>query len=893
MPADLSVLTALVQSAEDAIVTIDEQQKIVLFNDVAEQLFRYRRDDVIGRPLDILIPEQSRERHTRLVSEFGQEQTTWRRMSQRRDLAALTAEGEQFTAAITIMKTTALGQPMYTAVIRDVTSADRAEALIRALFEGSASATGPEFLATAVEAVADALQIDSVVVSTPLPNRPGWHCVVDGISGGRQLDPTEFQIIRTSDRSDVASDVLFVPDDFTVNGPAASVAQRDNLVWLAMIGLVGSDGSIVGHLGLGHTTTTHLTQAERQSLHIFGARIAGELERLRKDAELRTYVDLRERIVASGPFGVMYSSLVSPTRWSNDRAVEIFGRTFTDGNPTPWDEVIHPDDLAEFRRQHAILRQSGEPLALPLRIIRPTGEIRWLRMHGAAGFDDDGRPCEITAFVVDRTEEHEATEALEAQNVEFKGSLDAFSDIRFRLDANGTILGVRAGTMAPVIAPIDEVVGSPIADRYPPHVARRVLAAISSTLEGQSTPPIRFTLAAADRPAHYEARFAALSDDSVLMVLRDAADLHLLEDQLVHAGAMQSIGRLAGGIAHDFNNVLHVIRGHAAALDRHPDDADATKRRIGAITRAVDRTSSLIDRLMRISRPETYHLSPSPLDEFLESLGLGLPKLVSDDIELFFEFDAAGRAVMIDDSQFENVILNLVANASDAMPARGTITISTSSIDAHTVEIVVADTGQGMDADTAALVFEPFFTTKTPELGTGLGLATSYSTITEAGGSMSVRSELGAGTTFTIRLPAVSLTEKDTSSAITQPPPTPSDARILIVEDEPDVLELCADLLRHAGYDVVSATDGERALSLLDSGWEVDLLLTDVVMPRVSGPELATRVQERLPGLPVIFMSGYASEVHAERLGWGTEHILRKPFSDDELLAAVHDRLVR
>ena len=893
MPADLAVLTALVQSAEDAIVTIDDEQKIVLFNDEAEQLFKYGRADVIGRPLAMLVPEVSRDRHSRLVGEFGQEETTWRRMSQRRDVAALTSDGEQFSAAITIMKTTALGRPMYTAVIRDVTDADRAEALIGALFKGTASATGPEFLATAVGSIADALQIDSVAVSTPVSNRPGWHRVVDGVSGGRHIDPIDFQIVRTSDRSDSTSEVLYVPDDFTVGGPATSVAERDGLVWLAMFGLVGSDGTIIGHIGLGHVSETQLTEAELQSLQIFGARIAGELERVRRDAELRTYADLRERIVASGPFGVMYSSLVSPTRWSNDRAVEIFGRTFTDGNPTPWDEVVHPDDLDEFRRQYSILRESGVPLTLPLRIFRPSGESRRVRMHVAAGFDDDGRPCEMTAFVVDRTEEHEAIAALEVQNVELEGSLDAFPDIRFQLDANGNILGVRAGPTAPLFAPIDEIVGSKIVDRYPPHVARRVLAAISSILDGRPTPAIRFTLGDADSHAYYEARFAALSEDAVIMVVRDAADLHLLEDQLVHAGTMHSIGRLAGGIAHDFNNVLHVIRGHAAALERHPDDADATKRRIGAITRAVDRTSSLIDRLMRISEPETRRPSASPVDEFLESLGLGLSKLVSDDIELRFVLDAAACAVMIDDSQFENVVLNLVANSSDAMPTGGTITITTSLIDDDTVEIEVTDTGQGMDAETAALVFEPFFTTKTPELGTGLGLATSYNTVNEGGGTMSVRSEIGSGTTFTIRLPVAGHMGEVTSSTTSSKPPNSVDATILVVEDEPDVLELCAELLRHAGYEVLEASDAERALSLLDSGCDVDLLLTDVMMPKMAGPELAEQTRDRIPGLPVIFMSGYASEVHAERLGWGDEQTLRKPFSDEELLAAVHDRLSR
>lgn len=767
---------------------------------------------------------------------------------------------------------------------------DRATVLLRATVEGTARATGPEFFARAVTVLAEALQIRAATVSVPVAGRSGWHRLVAGTFDGQCLELPDTRVIRTDPRPSDGDRLLVAPADFQIVRDGAT-ASGDAISWFAALELVDAHGQLLGHLGLGHSSPVTFTSAEEDSLRIFAARIAGELQRERTDTDLRAAADLRERIIATAPIGVMYLDLRTLDGWSNDRAIEILGSSFDIAALDGHRDLIHPDDRAEFDRcQHRLLT-FGDPLDLDLRIRRQDGEERCVQLHAAAGFGADGQPTEVTVLLIDRTRERRATAALEDYTAELEGSLHAFADTHFQLDATGTFHAVRSRRSDTETAPDDPIVGSTLADRCDTTTARRILDAISATLAGEELPPLRYTVTHEGEPIHYEARFAALSHDRVIMVKRDATDIHRLEQQLVHAAAMQSVGRLAGGIAHDFNNVLHVIRGHAAALERHADDPASTRKRIDAITGAVDRTTTLVDQLMQISRPAPARPTASPVDEFLEHLGFGLTRMVSDDVELEFRLDAPGVAVVIDDSRFENVILNLVANATDAMPDGGTIAISTRADGATNVTIEVTDDGDGMDAATESRVFEPLFTTKSPGIGTGLGLATSYSTVTDAGGTMTVRSELGVGTTFTITLPVADThcaVSTETCAAAT----STVDANILVVDDDADVLDLCAGALRDAGFSVHEAPDGPSALDVIASGERVDLLLTDVTMPKMSGTDLAQQARSLRGDLPIVFMSGLTSNTGGPSLDGNVERFLRKPFSDDVLLETIERHLV-
>ncbi|MGI9594619.1 MAG: ATP-binding protein [Acidimicrobiales bacterium] len=470
-------------------------------------------------------------------------------------------------------------------------------------------------------------------------------------------------------------------------------------------------------------------------------------------------------------------------------------------------------------------------------------------------------------------------------------SLSAFTDLHFRIASDGTYLRVWALDPTVLMVPPDEIPGTNIADYFPPSLAARMLNAITSTISTSGVNSIEYSLHEDGGLHHYEVRIAPLGNDDVMAVVRDISSLKELEQQLVHAETMQSIGRLAGGIAHDFNNVLHVIRGQAQALHGHRDDAEEMDRRIEAITRAVDRTSSLVERLMILSRPTADNPSPTDVDSFLQGLGPTLHQLLGETIELEFVLDGRDSAVVIDDSRFENVLLNLATNALDAMADGGALRIATAVAGDDSIVLTVSDTGMGIEPTALPHVFDPFFTTKAAGIGTGLGLATTYSSIAEAGGSVTVDSELGVGTTFVIELPTTD--EKPVPDRPAEPLERRStDATILVVEDEPDVLQLCGDALRAMGFEVLEALNGADALALIDDGRAVDLVLTDVVMPIMAGPELAREIASRHGDVPVVFMSGYAYDTRVGGLGLSPANVLRKPFTEDELRVAVAGQLV-
>ncbi|MDH3682802.1 MAG: ATP-binding protein, partial [Acidimicrobiia bacterium] len=311
----------------------------------------------------------------------------------------------------------------------------------------------------------------------------------------------------------------------------------------------------------------------------------------------------------------------------------------------------------------------------------------------------------------DQVPSTDATIGFDLAYAENESSLSAFTDLHFRITSDGTYVRVWALDPSLLIVPPDEMAGTNIADYYSPSLTRRMLDAITSTITTSEVSSIEYSLVEGDQTRHYEARIAPLGNDEVMAVERDITSLKGLEQQLVHAETMQSIGRLAGGIAHDFNNVLHVIRGHAQALQRHRSDQVETDRRLEAITRAVDRTSSLVERLMILSRPTPDNPTPTNVDSFLRGLGPALSQLLGETIELEFALDADDCAVTIDDSRFENVLLNLATNALDAMPEGGALRIATSIGDDDSIVLEVSDTGDGIDAGAVSQVFEPFFTT--------------------------------------------------------------------------------------------------------------------------------------------------------------------------------------
>jgi PAS domain S-box-containing protein len=380
---------------------------------------------------------------------------------------------------------------------------------------------------------------------------------------------------------------------------------------------------------------------------------------------------------------------------------------------------------------------------------------------------------------------------------------------------------------------------------------------------------------------------------------RAEQDRARLEQEVRQAHKMEAVGRLAGGIAHDFNNLLGVIQGYAALVRRRMSQGDPSLHKVDEIVKASERAAALTRQLLAFSRRQVVApkvLSVGAVVSEMESI---LRRLIREDVHLSVTAPEPCR-IRADRSQIEQVLLNLAVNARDAMPDGGTLSIDVGltqlteeQVRAHRlppgryVRMAVSDTGCGMDAQVLSHIFEPFFTTKEVGAGTGLGLATVYGVVQQSGGAVEVTSEPGRGSTFSVYLPELEGAEEERRSP--HVPLRPGRETVMVVEDEPSLRELTREVLEAQGYQVLEAGTGAEALAILRAHQgPLDLLMTDVIMPGLSGRQLVEQVRAERPRLPVLYMSGYTADVIAQSGVLGAAiHLLEKPFTPDGLVRRV------
>jgi len=375
----------------------------------------------------------------------------------------------------------------------------------------------------------------------------------------------------------------------------------------------------------------------------------------------------------------------------------------------------------------------------------------------------------------------------------------------------------------------------------------------------------------------------------------DISHQRRLEDELRQAQKMEAIGRLAGGIAHDFNNILTVVVGYGEMLLEDLDPQSRVGQRVRSMYDAAGRAAGLTDQLLTFSRRHVVTGEPADLNETVASMRPILERLVDDGIDLQLRLSDEQLGVAADRQQVQQLLLNLVVNARDAMPGGGALTITTASPAAMsgptTAVLQVADTGSGMDESTRDHIFEPFFTTKPDHAGTGLGLSTVFGIVSQHGGTVDVSSVPGAGSVFTISLPRLAPTGPAPEGGARTGPVAARVGTVLLVEDEATVRFLAREILELHGHVVVEAADGAEAMTVAAThAGRIDVLLIDVVLPRMAGPVVAERLMAGLPGLQVVFMSGYAEE-HLAGVNFGGAHFLAKPFRPADLAGAVEAAL--
>jgi PAS domain S-box-containing protein len=382
-----------------------------------------------------------------------------------------------------------------------------------------------------------------------------------------------------------------------------------------------------------------------------------------------------------------------------------------------------------------------------------------------------------------------------------------------------------------------------------------------------------------------------------------------LEDELRQAQKMEAVGRLAGGVAHDFNNLLTIITGRSAILMGRLKADDPLRRSVEQIQKTADRAAGLTRQLLAFSRKQVLQRKVLDLNGMVEEVSAMLRRLIGEDVELLLTLGAGAGHVNADPGQLEQALMNLAVNARDAMPRGGTLGVETDWVQVAAAPpdrpealppgpyavLRVVDTGVGMDAATQARIFEPFFTTKEPGKGTGLGLSMVHGVVRQHGGAIHVTSAVGGGTTFEILLPQVEEKPEPVRVDETAGRETRGLETILLVEDEDDVRALAREVLERHGYTVLEASDGREALRRYEAGAAgIDMILTDVVMPRMSGRELVDRVRAIRPDMRVLYMSGYTEDaILRHGVHDASTVLLGKPFAPAALLAKIREVLDR
>jgi len=390
-------------------------------------------------------------------------------------------------------------------------------------------------------------------------------------------------------------------------------------------------------------------------------------------------------------------------------------------------------------------------------------------------------------------------------------------------------------------------------------------------------------------------------------VVQDVTDRKAAEHQLLHAQKMEAVGQLAGGIAHDFNNLLGVVLGYAELALRELGPGHASRCRVEAIVKAAERAASLTRQILTFSRKQRVEARLCDVGRIAAGMETMLRRLIGEDVALLVVPGTEPTPVHADPGQLEQVIMNLVVNARDAMPEGGRLVIETANAELDEsylrvhpearagphVMLAVSDTGQGMTAQTQSHIFEPFFTTKAPGQGTGLGLAVVFGVVKQSGGSLSVYSEPGRGSTFKIYFPRAVGADIEGAGAQAEAPPRGGSEIVLVLEDEDALREVVSETLRAAGYTVLEAANAEAAMLETErAGRPIDILVTDVVLPGPGGPETAVKIHTVHPAAKVLLMSGYTDRLlDAHRWIDAATPFLGKPFTTDALLRKVREVL--
>jgi two-component system cell cycle sensor histidine kinase/response regulator CckA len=649
-----------------------------------------------------------------------------------------------------------------------------------------------------------------------------------------------------------------------------------------------------------------------QVLRMFANQVTTALEFALQFEALDEANEARRTLINAAPVAIFDLNPDGIVRSWNRHAEEMFGWSADEaiGSPNP----IVP--AVEWSRHLEVIERvmAGEPHGAERLRLTKSGQLIHVDLSAAPVRDARGDVRGIVAVAVDLTERKRAEEELRRSRDLHRKVLDNSTDVISLLDLEGNVLFSSRSVEKVLGRTPEQIVGRPFGELVHPDDLEQCGASIARALAGEKVEPfnVRVRHEDGDWRLVEGVPVAVAGEDGrpemLLSVARDVTERRHLEEELRQTQRIEAVGRLAGGIAHDFNNLLTAIVGYGElALSKLGEREPTARADVEQMNRAAERAAGLTHRLLAFSRRQVLQPTVLDLNSVVEEMHAMLARLLGEHVELCTRLDAEVGRVKADAGQLGQVVVNLALNGRDAMPKGGRLTIETFNVELDDewatrhvggrggsfVALAVTDTGTGMDAATRERIFEPFFTTKGPGEGTGLGLATVYGIVKQSGGCLSVYSEEGRGTTFKIYLPRVDEETTPVRRTADDAAELGGTETILLVEDEQVVRTLVQEMLETAGYRVVAAETPARALELAQvHEGEIDLLLTDVVMPGMSGRDLADRLVAMRPGLRVLYTSGYTRDAISNQgvLESGTA-FLEKPFSSAALGRAVRDAL--
>jgi two-component system, cell cycle sensor histidine kinase and response regulator CckA len=600
--------------------------------------------------------------------------------------------------------------------------------------------------------------------------------------------------------------------------------------------------------------------------------------------------------------------------YTSSQDTEVFGYLHQDylENPDVDLELIHPQDRDRVRTAWEHSRASGEPFADEYRVYDRHGELRWFSEKASVVCDESGEPLYLFGVMMDISDQKRAEAALKSSEQRFKAVFFNAAIGVALVDQSGMIIESNPAFQDLVGYSGEELREMRIADVTHPEDYPENLRLFKDLMEGNlESYQYEKRYIRKDRTICWGNLTTSLIRDSsgkpqlCLALIENVTERKALEDQLRQSQKMQAVGRLAGGVAHDFNNLLAVIQNCARFVAEGLEPGDPLRDDAQEIVRAGDRAATLIRQLLAFSRKEVVHPEVLDLNDVVDEMEKLLRRTIGEDIKLQTRLDSELWSVKADRGRLEQVVANLAVNARDAMPEGGTVAIETANVlvtsersrshlglsPGRWVRLRFSDTGLGMSSEVMRHVFEPFFTTKLPGEGTGLGLSTVYGIVEGSGGRIFVESVEGGGTSFDIYLPVT----EDASRAPdgdAKGSSRPGEGEVvLLAEDDDGVREIVRRILERNGYHVIAGGPLEALSIFAHPSAAIDVLVTDIVMPGLSGTELVTTLRAERPNLPVVYISGYTAEFASRQELESQDVFVSKPFTELELTSAVRSAL--